>query len=62
MKRFISLLLVGAMIVSLVACAGKSTENITGSTEEIDRAISCGLVPEELQGDYDETVTFRQYS
>lgn len=62
MKRFISLLLIGAMLISLVACAGKSTENITGSTEEIDRAISCGLVPEELQGDYDETITFRQYS
>lgn len=62
MKRFISLLLVGAMLVSLVACAGKSTENVTGSTEEIDRAISHGLVPEEIQRDYDETITFCQYS
>ena len=31
-------------------------------TEEIDRAISYGLVREELQGDYGGIVTFRQYS
>ena len=73
MKRFISLLCVSVILVSLVACAGEPTpdvspdatietdENADGLTEEIDRAISYGLVPEELQGDYGP-VTFRQYS
>ena len=74
MKHLIALLLIGTMLVSLVACAGESTpddamdtsvvqsQNTNEAAEEIDRAISHGLVPEEIQGDYDAVITFRQYS
>lgn len=74
MKHLIALLLMSTMLVSLVACAGESTpdnymdtsvvqsQNTNEAAEEIDRAISHGLVPEEIQGDYDAVITFRQYS
>ena len=31
-------------------------------SEEVARALSYGLVPEEIQGDYTAVITFRQYS
>jgi len=47
----------------------EATENTEVETEmkdtpstEVSRAIAFGLVPEEIQDDYDTTITFRQYS
>ena len=74
MKHLTALLLIVSMLVSLVACAGGSapddamdtsvvpSQNADEAAEEIDRAISYGLVPGEIQGDYDATITFQQYS
>ncbi len=74
MKRFIALLLASSILVSLVACTGGSASDGSPDTPEaagqssdaaigeIDRAISFGLVPEEIQGDYATGITFRQYS
>lgn len=74
MKRLIALLLISAMLVSLIGCAGdpapEDSVNTPGAAGqqadaaavEIDRAISHGLVPENIRGDYDAPITFRQYS
>lgn len=74
MKHLIALLLIGSILVSLVACSGGATtdgspdtstvisQSSDETTEEIERAISYGLVPEEIQGEYDTGITFRQYS
>lgn len=74
MKHLIALLLIGSILVFLVACSGGATtdgspdtstvisQSSDETTEEIERAISYGLVPEEIQGEYDTGITFRQYS
>ena len=74
MKHLIALLLISSILVSLVACTGKlapdspqdtsiqTSQNLEEAAVEIARAISYGLVPEEIQGDYDTFITFRQYS
>lgn len=73
MKQLIAILLVGTMLASLVACAGRTTpdssmgtpaetgQSADGVADEINRAISHGLVPEEIQGDYGTVITFQQY-
>ncbi len=70
MKRLLTVLLACAMLFSLSACGGGnfreeaadvSTET-SAASDEISRAISHGLVPEEIQGEYDTVITFRQYS
>lgn len=38
-----------------------STQDTQEVSTEIKRAIAFGLVPEEIQGDYDKIITFRQY-
>lgn len=74
MKHLIALLLISSILVSLVACTGEpspdspqdtstqTSQNLEETTKEIERAISYGLVPEEIQGDYNTGITFRQYS
>lgn len=67
MKHLLTVLLVCAMLFSLPACSGENsqeefTEISTETSDEISRAITHGLVPQELQGDYDTVITFRQYS
>ncbi len=74
MKHLIALLLISSILVSLVACTGEpapdspqdtstqTSQSLEEPTEEIERAISYGLVPEEIQGDYNTGITFRQYS
>ena len=76
MKRLFALLLAIALLVPFAACgtsspsekpagsnhtASSETAENTEVSEEITRAISYGLVPETLQGDYGKTVTFSQY-
>ena len=75
MKRLFALLLAIALLVPFAACGTSSPSEPAGSnhtassetaentevSEEITRAISYGLVPETLQGDYGKTVTFSQY-
>lgn len=39
--------------------SSSETEKVSS---EVGRAIAFGLVPEEIQGDYDKIITFRQYS
>ena len=74
MKHFLALMLASSILFSLVACSGEpmpdgssgtpvgTGQGTNESLEEIDRAVSYGLVPEEIQGDYDAVITFRQYS
>lgn len=74
MKHLIALLLISSILVSLVACTGEpspdspqdtttqTSQKLEETTEEIEQAISYGLVPEEIQGDYNTGITFHQYS
>ena len=74
MKHFLALMLASSILFSLVACSGEpmpdgssgtpvgTGQGTNESLEEIDCAVSYGLVPEEIQGDYDAVITFRQYS
>ena len=60
MKHLIALLLISSILVSLVACTGEpapdspqdtstqTSQSLEEPTEEIERAISYGLVPEEI--------------
>lgn len=67
MKRLLSLLIAFVMVLSIVACGNQNSEpsdsvstNDNVSTE-IKRAIAFGFVPDEIMGDYDKIITFRQY-
>ncbi len=63
MKRLLCVLLAFVMVLSLVACGESGgTPAVTEPDKEIERAISYGIVPEELQGDYGKQITFRQYT
>ena len=71
MKHLIALLLISSILVFLVACTGElspdspqdtttqTSQKLEETTEEIEQAISYGLVPEEIQGDYNTGITFR---
>lgn len=69
MKHLVALFLACAMLLFLPACGGEqnsqqsTSEMVTSEgSDEVSRAISYGLVPEEIQEDYDAGITFRQYS
>lgn len=69
MKHLVALFLACAMLLFLPACGGEQnsrqsiSEMVTSEgSDEVSRAISYGLVPEEIQEDYDAGITFRQYS
>lgn len=69
MKHLVALFLACAMLLFLPACGGEqnsqqsTSEMVTSEgSDEVSRAISYGLVPEEIQEDYDTGITFRQYS
>lgn len=69
MKHLVALFLACAMLLFLPACGGEQnsqqsiSEMVTSEgSDEVNRAISYGLVPEEIQEDYDAGITFRQYS
>lgn len=68
MKRVIAMLLAAMMLLSLVGCGGgsESTDatagNLSAETElEIQTAIDLGLVPEELQKDYDKQIKYNEF-
>lgn len=69
MKHLVALFLACAMLLFLPACGGEqnsqqsTSEMVTSEgSDEVGRAISYGLVPEEIQENYDAGITFRQYS
>ena len=76
MKKIVVCLLVFAVPLFLAACAASANAREAGVAEspaptsallapwdaEIAKAISYGLVPEEIQGGYAEAITFSQYS
>lgn len=76
MRRKIYLVIIFTIMLFLVGCNSKqSGENVQNNentqdventqsenmSAEIRRAIDFGLVPEEIQGDYEKTITHRQY-
>lgn len=77
MKRIFAWIVAFAMLVSAAGCTGAPQlaapvsaapeplallEEVNTPSEEIARAVSYGLVPGEIQGDYSAGITFRQYS
>lgn len=60
MKRLLCVLLALVMVMGLVACGGDVPT--APQDEEVALAISYGIVPEEIQKDYDTPITFSQYT
>ena len=62
-KRIMSILLSMIMVVGLLAgCGGSGTAEMSSETElEIQTAIDLGLVPEELQGDYNKQIQYNEF-
>ncbi len=62
MKRITALLLVLTMIFSLAACGGEAdTDDSQLLKEELERAVTYGIVSEKELADMDETVTYGQF-
>ena len=69
MRRLFHFLLACAILLLLPACGGEQNTQhptseavISECSDEVSRAISYGLVPEEIRENYDAGITFRQYS
>ena len=59
MQRILALRFAGALILALAACVeAPKAEGAPILDEELERAVSCGLVSSEELSDLEETVTY----
>ena len=62
MQRILALRFAGALILALAACGeAPKAEGAPILDEELERAVSCGLVSSEELSDLEETVTYSRF-
>lgn len=62
MQRILALRFAGALILALAACVeAPKAEGAPILDEELERAVSCGLVSSEELSDLEETVTYSRF-